>query len=150
MIKVFLAGIMQGSYAKEELHPQDYRARIKELLARYAPEARVYCPVENHPKSLGYSERKGREVFFDHLAMAATCDVLLAYLPEASMGTAVEMWEAHRNGRAVLTVSSLGTNWTVKFLSTRILKDLDELEKFLAEGELERLVKGDGGRQIHK
>ena len=117
-MKVFLAGIMQGSLEEEGLHPQNYRARIKEVLKRHVPEARVYCPVENHPKSLGYSERKGREVFFDHLEMAATCDVILAYLPEASMGTAVEMWEAHRNGRVVLTVSPMGANWTVKFLST--------------------------------
>ena len=137
---MFLAGIMQGSLEYDGLHPQDYRGRIKELLRRYAPGSRVYCPVENHPKSLGYSERKGREVFFDHLEMAASCDVLLAYLPEASMGTAVEMWEAHRNGRVVLTVSPMGTNWTVKFLSTRILKDLEEFEEFLKAGGLQRLV----------
>ena len=147
MMRVFLAGIMQGSYGQDALHPQDYRGRIKELLKKHMPEARVYCPVENHPKSLGYSERKGREVFFDHLEMAASCDVLLAYLPEASMGTAVEMWEAHKNGRVVLTVSPMGTNWTVKFLSTQILRDIDALERFLAEGALQKLV--ESKRQEH-
>ena len=140
MIKVFLAGIMQGSREDEVLHPQDYRGRIKEMFARHLPDARVYCPVENHPESLGYSHRKGREVFFDHLEMAASCDVLLAFLPEASMGTAIEMWEAHRNGRVVLTVSAMTANWTVKFLSTRILRDLDELASFLADGGLKRLL----------
>ena len=140
MIKLFLAGIMQGSFENDVLHPQDYRARIKELLRKYVPGVSVYCPVENHPKSLGYSAEKGRQVFFDHLEMAASCDVLLAYLPEASMGTAVEMWEAYKNGRVVLAVSSMGTNWTVKFLSTQILKDIDELERFLAEGGMERLM----------
>ena len=140
MIKVFLAGIMQGSREDDGLHSQDYRGRIKEVFARALPDARVYCPVENHPKSLGYSHRKGRQVFFDHLEMAASCDVLLAFLPEASMGTAIEMWEAHRNGRVVLTVSTMATNWTVKFLSTHILGDLDELESFLTEGGLKRLL----------
>jgi len=144
MTRIFLAGIMQGSFAGDSLHPQDYRGRIKELLKRYVPGARVYCPVENHPKSLGYSERKGREVFFDHLEMAASCDVLLAFVPEASMGTAVEMWEAYRNGRVVLTVSSMGTTWTVKFLSTKILKDIDELEGFLSGGGLARLLEEQG------
>lgn len=140
MTRIFLAGIMQGSFEHDALHPQDYRQRIREMLKRLVPDAKVYCPVENHPKSLGYSERRGREVFFDHLEMAASCDVLLAFVPEASMGTAVEMWEAHRNGRVVLTVSALTGNWTVKFLSTKILKDLEELECFLADGGLEKLL----------
>jgi len=140
MVRIFLAGIMQGSLEEEGLHPQDYRGRIKELFSRHVPEAQVYCPVENHPKSLGYSHRQGRQVFFDHLEMAASCDVLLAFVPEASMGTAVEMWEAFRNGRVVLTVSALKTNWTVKFLSTHIVKDLDELGSFLETGGLDRLL----------
>ena len=140
MIRVFLAGIMQGSREDDGLHSQDYRGRIKEMFARTLPDARVYCPVENHPRSLDYSHRKGREVFFDHLEMAASCDVLLAFLPEASMGTAIEMWEAHRTGRVVLTVSAMATNWTVKFLSTRILSDLDELASFLADGGLKDLL----------
>ena len=110
------------------------------MSARARREARVYCPVENRPESRGYSHRKGREVFFDHRGMAAGCDVLLAFLPEASMGTAIEMWEAHRNDRVVLTVSAMAANWTVKFLSTRILRDLNELESFLAEGGLKRLL----------
>ncbi len=141
MIKVFLAGIMQGSREDDGLHPQDYRGRIREMFAQHLPDARLYCPVENHPQSLGYTHRKGREVFFDHLDMAASCDVLVAFLPEASMGTAIEMWEAHRNGRVVLTVSAMAANWTVKFLSTRLLGDLDALASFLAEGGLKRLLK---------
>ena len=140
MIRVFLAGIIQGSRDRDGIHPQDYRTRLKEVLRRHHPDVRIYCPVEHHPKSLGYEERKGREVFFDHLEMAASCDVLVAFVPEASMGTALEMWEAYRNGRVVLTVSPLLTNWTVKFLSTHVVRDIDELDAFLAEGGLTRLL----------
>lgn len=140
MIRIFLAGIIQGSYQDDDVHAQDYRARIKAVVGRYVPDARLYCPVEHHPDSVGYSDRRGRTIFFDHLEMAASCDVLLAYVPSASMGTALEMWEAYRHGHVVLTVSPLAGNWTVKFLSTHIVGDLDELESFLAEGGLSKLL----------
>ena len=72
-------------------------------------------------------------------AEAARADVLIAYLPEASMGTAVEMWEAHRAGKPVLTISPLAENWVVRFLSTRVFPSLVAFESFVAEGELEKL-----------
>ncbi|HUU42809.1 MAG TPA: hypothetical protein VMX57_03465, partial [Planctomycetota bacterium] len=71
---------------------------------------------------------------------AGDADVLVAFLPEASMGTAVEMWEAHRRGRIVLAVTPLDANWAVKFLSTRVFGDLASFEEFVTTGELERLL----------
>jgi hypothetical protein len=71
---------------------------------------------------------------------AAASDVVIAFLPEASMGTAVEMWEAHKRGVIVLAVTPMHENWTVKFLSTRIFPGLDEFERFVASGELARML----------
>jgi hypothetical protein len=61
---------------------------------------------------------------------------VLAFVPEASMGTAIEMWEARRHGRAVIAVSPMHLNWAVKFLSDALYADLDELEAAIRDGAL--------------
>ena len=63
--------------------------------------------------------------------MCREIDVLLAFVPEASMGTAIEMWEAHQHGAAVITISPLKHNWAVKFLSHALYADLPEFEAAL-------------------
>ena len=44
-------------------------------------------------------------------------DLLIAYVPEASMGTAIEMWEAHQHARVVVTITPLSHNWVVQITS---------------------------------
>ena len=140
MMRIFLAGIMQGSHTEALLHEQDYRARIKELIARHLPEAEVYDPLADHAKSLEYGERKGRDVFFRHNLMCREVDVLLAFVPSASMGTAIEMWEAYQHGAVVATISPLKLNWAVKFLSHVLYADLDEFSAALEEGSLRKRI----------
>ena len=140
MTKFFLAGIIQGSIRDNAIHPQDYRKHIKEILRAHVPGADVYCPVEKHPSSLEYDEPHGREVYLGHVERAAASDVVIAFLPEASMGTAGEMWEAHKRRAIVLTVTPMRENWTIKFLSTRIFPALDAFERFVTSGELARLL----------
>ena len=48
-MKVFLAGIIQGSKVAAEIHRQDWREPIRELLERYLPAADVYCHYTQHP-----------------------------------------------------------------------------------------------------
>jgi hypothetical protein len=139
-MRFFLAGIMQGSHVEAVLHQQDYRARIKRLLADHFPEAEVYDPLADHSSSLAYDDPTGRQVFLRHNRMCREVDVLLAFLPEASMGTAIEMWEAHQHGAAVITVSPMQHNWAVKFLSHAIYADLAQFEAALASGRLARRI----------
>ena len=141
MTTFFLAGIIQGSIDGHGIHPQDYRPHIRDILLKHVPDSDVYCPIERHPNSLDYDEGYAREVFFGHVVRAGSSDVLVAFLPEASMGTAVEMWEAHQRGCVVLSVTPMRENWTVKFLSTRVFGDLDAFERFVTSGELVRLVR---------
>jgi hypothetical protein len=140
MAKIFLAGIIQGSISERTIHAQDYRGEIKRLLARYAPAYDFYCPIANHPESLGYAPDQGRRVFLDHIAMARESDILLAYIPQASMGTAIEMWEAHNAGRLVLAISPLSENWAIKFLSDLVFPDIAAFESFLASGGLDEAL----------
>ena len=137
-MQFFLAGIMQGSHLGFVLHNQDYRAHIKRLLAEHFPGAEVYDPLTDHANSLDYDEAKGREVFWHHNRLCREVDVVLAFVPEASMGTAIEMWEAHEHDRLVVTVSPLAHNWAVKFLSHVRYADMEEFEQAVREGSLAR------------
>ena len=127
----FLAGIIQGSNAGKSLHDQDYRDRIKVILRKYFPEARIFDPVEKHPDSVNYDYRTGESVFLGYIKLATECDCMIAYLPEASMGTSIEMWECYQKGVPVWTISPLKENWSVKFLSKRIFENIDEFEHYL-------------------
>lgn len=135
-MKIFLAGIMQGSHLAMTLHNQTYRERLKSLLQTHMPEAEVYDPLADHADSLDYDAEQGRQVFMKHNRMCREVDVLIAVVPEASMGTAIEMWEAHQAGRIVISVSPLAHNWAVRFLSDLIFPDEDALAAALSSGAL--------------
>ena len=139
-MRIFLAGIMQGSYREMELHPQDYRLRLTEMLEKYIPGVEVYDPFRNHENSIHYSYEEGERVFLGHNYLCREMDVVLAFVPEASMGTAIEMWEGNQNGAIVVSVTPLKTNWAVKFLSHHLYDSIAELESELESGKfLERM-----------
>lgn len=138
--KVFLAGVMQGSMVHKGLVSQDYRAELKETLRHRLPEADVYDPLEDHKNSLEYDGRTGREVFFYHNRLCRQIDLLIAYLPEASMGTAIEMWEAYQHGAVVVSISPMKHNWVVKFLSHRIYPTLAAFKEALERDEIRALL----------
>jgi hypothetical protein len=137
----FLAGIMQGSHEAATLHNQHYRTRLADALRRHWPAARVYDPLADHGQSLSYDDRLGRDVFFRHNQMCREVDVVIAFVPEASMGTAIEMWEAFRHGRVVLAISPLVHNWTVKYCSHALFPDLDAFEGALEAGQVAERIK---------
>ncbi|MCU0961028.1 MAG: hypothetical protein MUF48_13065 [Pirellulaceae bacterium] len=133
-MRIFLAGIMQGSHVGEVLHHQGYRAQLRQLVADSFPEADVYDPLADHQDSLGYDDVRGREVFERHNRMCREVDVVIAYVPEASMGTAIEMWEAYRHGTFVVAISPLAHNWVIRFCSHVIVPDLESFASALASG----------------
>lgn len=139
-MNIFLAGIIQGSIAEAKIHSQDWRVPIKEALARSVPEAQVYCHYTQHPNSITYDLPMIQATLEDGNQRAARCDVLVAYVPSASMGTAVEMYLAARNGAVVLTITPLSANWVIRAYSDRIWATVEEFERFLAAGELPRLL----------
>lgn len=139
-MRFFIAGIMQGSLAEAAIHDQSYRVVIGAAIKARFVEAEVIDPMELHPDGgLNYGPEEAKRTLLEMADEAARADVLIAYLPEASMGTAVEMWEAHRAGKPILTISPLAENWVIRFLSTRVFPSLEAFESFVAEGELEEL-----------
>ena len=140
-MRFFIAGIMQGSHRESVLHEQDYRAQLKGLLERYFPIAHIYDPLENHLDSLDYDDAMSRDVFYQHNRLCREVDVVVAFIPEASMGTAIEMWEAHEHGRGiVIAISPLSHNWAVRFCSHFIFLDLEAFEAELEGGTLPKRI----------
>ena len=141
-MRFFISGIMRGSRPDKGICDQDYRKIIKAIIKARLPEAEVIDPLELHPDSVDYRPEEGKRVLLEMAEEAARADVLIAYVPEASMGTAIEMWRAYRAGRVVLTISPLAENWVVKFFSTRVFPTLQDFEAFVADGGLEGLMAG--------
>lgn len=139
--RVFIAGIMQGSRRANEISTQDYRQQIGAWLMAHVPGVEVVDPFELHPESVGYSDDDARRTLIDLARLAGQVDAVVAFVPEASMGTALEMWEAYHHGRPVITISPLIHNWVVKGLSTRVLADLAEFQNFVESGEFERVLR---------
>ncbi len=139
-MRFFLAGIMQGSHTAAKCHGQEYRAHLAKLIETHFPGSEIYDPHAKHTASLGYDHETGRDVFFRHNRMCREVDVLVAFVPEASMGTAIEMWEAHQNGAAVVAISPLKHNWAVKFLSHALYDDFESFEAALESGEVARRI----------
>ena len=139
--RVFIAGIMQGSRRANDITAQDYRQQIGAWLTTHVPGVEVVDPFELHPDSVGYSDDDARRTLIDLARLAGRVDAVVAFVPEASMGTALEMWEAYHQGRPVITISPLVHNWVIKGLSTRVLADLAEFRTFVESGEFERVLR---------
>jgi len=139
-IRIFLAGIIQGSSKDRAIHPQDYRERIKAILQENCPEWDIIDPLEIHPDSVSYDEQTSTETLLELVRLAAECDIVVAYTPEASMGVALEMWECKRAGVPVVCITTMSRNWVVQATSSVILASLDEFESSAANGDLQKLV----------
>ena len=139
-MRIFLAGIMQGSHVAALVHDQTYRNTLRDLVQSHWPDAEVYDPFSNHATSIGYDMRRAREVFMGHVDMCRQFDLLVASVPEASMGTAIERWEAKQHGRAVITITPLVHNWVVQLTSDAVYRDDDAFAHALESGEIDRLL----------
>lgn len=135
-MRFFLAGIMQGSHRGALLHDQAYRSRLKGLLSEHFENTEIYDPLADHQDSLDYDDEVAREVFLRHNRMCRNVDVVIAFIPEASMGTAIEMWEAHQHGRIVIAISPLAYNWAVRFCSHEVFPDDEAFEAAVRSGRL--------------
>jgi sulfur carrier protein ThiS len=138
--RIFIAGIMQGSRRENNIDAQDYRREISECLQRYVPGVEIVDPFELHPNSVAYGDEAARHTLIDLAREAGRADALIAFVPEASMGTALEMWEAYQARRPIFTISPMIHNWVVKGLSTRVFQDFDSFRAFVATGEFNALL----------
>lgn len=127
-MKVFIAGVMQGNKKEHGILSQDYRRQIAEHLQRIFPSVEIVDPDKTDPERLSYDDKRAADMFFRYCRVAGKVDLLISYLPEASMGSAVEMWMAHEAGIPVITISPLSHNWVVRLLSRKVYSSLDNFE----------------------
>jgi hypothetical protein len=140
VMRMFIAGIMQGSRSDGEIEGQDYRHEIAQIARQYVPNIDVLDPFELHPDSVDYGPEQARQTFLELVESAGRVDVLVAYAPSASMGTAIEMWNAYQRGVRIYTISQMTDNWVVQSLSERVFPDVVAFAAFVANGGLDRDV----------
>lgn len=131
---------MQGSRLDSGVDDQGYRQRLTQAIRARLPRADILDPWALHPDSPTYDYERGKQVYLSLNELAAQTDVLIAYVPQASMGTAIEIWQAYQSRALIFTISPLAENWVVKFLSNRVFATLDEFIQFVERGEFEKAV----------
>lgn len=136
---IFLAGIMQGSRLDGDISPQIYRQRITQALQSHLPEVTISDPWALHPNSVTYEMPAIQDTFLAMTQLAGSADILIAYLPHASMGTAIEMWTAYHAQKYIIAVTAMTQNWVVKVTANEILPDLDSLLDYIASGRMSQL-----------
>ena len=139
-MQVFIAGIMQGSRMDRYISDQDYRQIIAEALREHHSHVEVLDPNEFHPNGVDYDDQKAKSTLLEMADLAARADLVVAYAPQASMGTAIEMWQAFQAGVPVVTISPMASNWVVKYLSSVVLPDLDAFRMWVADGGFDKLA----------
>jgi NAD-dependent SIR2 family protein deacetylase len=145
IMHVFIAGIMQGERRDDQIDDQRYRVRIAKALKARVPGVKISDPWALNPDSVNYDEEKARQTFHTMTKLAGEADLLIAYLPSVSMGTAMEMWEAAQNGTYIIAVTPFVHHWAIRFTADEILPDLDSLLVTIENGRLSQMLESASG-----
>lgn len=139
-MRVFIAGVMQADRTDRLLEAQDYRQKISQALQRMSPEVEILDPFALHPNSVSYDEETARNTFLHLTKLAGTADLLIAYLPKPSMGTAMEMWQAYQSQAYIVAVTPYVHHWAVRFTANEVLPDLETLLAHIENGRIPQLL----------
>jgi len=138
-MKVFLAGVMQGNGAGRKSHNQNYRQELERIVLSIVQSAQIVDPDYTDPLWHTYSKKQLSEMFFKYCTLAGNVDLLIAYLPEASMGSACEMWNAYVNKVPIVTISPLIENATIRLLSPSVFTSLQEFKHSFNQNYLDEI-----------
>jgi len=139
-MRVFIAGIMQAERLDNQIESQDYRQRITAALQTAVPDVKIIDPFALNPDSVNYNEEQARHTFLTMTKKASEVDLLIAYLPKVSMGTAMEMWEAYQAGAYIVAVTPHIHHWAIRFTTNEILPDLDSLIEEIGNGRFAHMA----------
>lgn len=143
---VFIAGVMQAERLDNQIVSQDYRQRIGQALLSAIPDVVITDPFVLNPGSVDYDDDRARHTFLTMTKKAAEADLLIAYLPQVSMGTAMEMWEAYLAGAYIVAITPHVHHWAIRFTANEILPDLASLEEMISNGRLQQIMLSRNGR----
>jgi hypothetical protein len=142
-VQVFIAGIMQGSRMDRYIGDQDYRRIIAEALLEHRADVEIMDPNELHTNGVDYDDDLAKATLLEMANLASQVDLVVAYVPQASMGTALEMWNAFEAGVPLVTISPMTANWVIKHLSSVVLPDMDAFRWWVADGGFDKLLNVD-------
>lgn len=146
--KYFISGVMLGSKQKLEKHeadlvPQNYRQQIADVIQKKDPQAVIVDPLDalkHRAEQMGHtiddinaSDEAVRDAFTEVIEMVKDCDVIVSNLPEASMGSAIELWEARKANLQIFTISPMKDNWTIRSVTDHNFLDLVDFEQNLGK-----------------
>jgi len=138
-MRVFIAGVMQGSKKGKGITSQDYRQIIRDAIHKEHPDAEVVDPFSLFPDSPEYGDERARQVLLEMANQAGNSDIVIAFLPIASMGTALEMIRAYDNGKIVISISPMAENWVVRSLSQHVFPTIEMFLDWVNNGGLKSL-----------
>ena len=148
----FLSGVMGGSggggasLAGIAVESQDYRAQMRDAVLAADSNANIIDPAvvvadlaprihaPGTPEAAWWAEDEAvRSAFGACVELAARSDVVISYLPTASMGSAVELHAARAAHRLVLVVApgKMSGNWVVRAYADHVFEDVDALRAWL-------------------
>ena len=137
-----------GQQAKLEKHeadlvPQNYRQQIADVIQKKDPQAVIVDPLDalkHRAEQMGHtiddinaSDEAVRDAFTEVIEMVKDCDVIVSNLPEASMGSAIELWEAQKANLQIFTISPMKDNWTIRSVTDHNFLDLVDFEQNLGK-----------------
>jgi hypothetical protein len=131
-VRIFIAGVMQASGLAKGIVDQRYRSDIRSALLARWPDLDVVDPFELHPNSVEYQDAEAKTTLLSLLELAGSSDLVVAYAPVASMGTALEMYAAFLRNVPVVTISPMADNWVVRAFSRRVFPDMTSFSNFIA------------------
>ena len=105
-------------------------------MRRHHPQVEIVDPVQLHPDSVGYDRPQAVRTFLELLDQAAEADLMVAYLPEASLGTALEIWRAYEAGKPIFVISPMANNWMLWATAKHIFADIAAFVEFVSQGNL--------------
>jgi hypothetical protein len=135
-MRVFISGVMQGQRQDDQIEPQSYRQQIASALQEHLPGVQIIDPYALHPESVSYDGQLARRTFYELIEEAGQADILIAYLPSLSMGTAMEMWQAYQANAYIVVVTPFVHHWAIRFTADEILPDLESLTAAISSGRL--------------
>jgi len=139
-MKIYISGIMQGSTKSHGIQEQDYRKLIRDAVKIHHPDAEIYDPFLRFPDSVEYDDHRAKQVLLELAAEAGTSDVVIAFLPKASMGTALEIIRASDNGKTIISISPMKKNWFINAFSAKIFPTLDDFCTWISQNHLEEII----------
>ena len=139
-MKLFISGVMQGSIQGTGIQKQDYRRILTDIIKDNHPGVEIVDPIKLFPDSVTFDNEKAKAVLNELVDIAANADLVVAYLPEASMGTAMEMLRAHDKGKPIVTITTMQKNWFILAMSNVIVPSIEAFEDWVSKTNLEKWV----------